>query len=59
MPHFVEIDKTKRGNWSTKMTAAKKRKVIKLKMKLDMVRFENGDSKAKIERDQGLHETTG
>lgn len=40
----------------TKMTAAKKQKVIKLKMKLDMVRFENGDSKAKIKRDQGLHE---
>lgn len=38
------------------MTAAKKQNVIIVEVKLDMFRFENGDSKEKIRRDVGLHE---
>lgn len=38
------------------MTAAKKQNVITMEVKLDMFRFENGDSKEKIRRDVGLHE---
>lgn len=37
----------KRGNWSTKRTAVRKQKVITLEVKLNVVRFGNGDSKAK------------
>lgn len=40
------------------MTAIKKQKVAILEVKLDVVGFENCDSKAKARGDLGLHEAT-
>ena len=55
---FTKIENQKRELVDKYDRIAKKWKVIILEVKLDVVRFENGHSKAKIGWDLGLREAT-
>jgi len=54
---FYKNGQSKEVTSQQRWNAAKKLKVIMLEVKLAVFRFENGDSKAKIGWDLGLHDT--